>query len=47
MKNDNASNASRKEYLPPKIVHTEKIETRATACVRGDDAHCAGGPIQS
>ena len=37
----------RKEYFPPRIVHTEKIEGRAVACALADDATCAAGPIQS
>jgi hypothetical protein len=37
----------RKEYFPPRIVHTEKIETRAAVCARGNDATCGAGPIQS
>jgi hypothetical protein len=37
----------RKEYFPPRIVHTEKIETRAVACSLADDATCGAGPIQS
>jgi len=37
----------RKEYFPPKIVHTEKIETRATVCTKSDEATCGGGVIQS
>lgn len=47
MKNVDASNGSRKEYFPPKIVHTEKIEIRAVACAMADDATCGAGPIQS
>ena len=38
---------ARKEYFPPKIVHTEKIETRAVVCTMGDEATCGGGIIQS
>lgn len=37
----------RKEYYPPMVVHTEKIETRAVTCAKSDDAHCGAGPIQS
>ena len=38
----------KKEYFPPKVVHTEAIETRAVNCALADDV-CAqqGGPIQS
>jgi hypothetical protein len=39
--------SGRKEYFPPRVVHTEKIETRAVICAMADDAQCAGGPIQS
>jgi hypothetical protein len=39
--------SNRKEYFPPKIVHTEKIEGRAVACSQADDATCGAGPIQS
>lgn len=35
-----------KEYFPPKIVHTERIEGRAVSCAMANDA-CAPGPIQS
>ena len=37
---------ARKEYFPPKIVHTEKMEARATSCSLGDFT-CNPGPIQS
>lgn len=46
MPNDIVDAASRREYFPPRIVHTEKIETRAVACTKADDS-CASGPIQS
>lgn len=37
-----------KEYFPPKIVHTEKLEARAVTCAMADDASCLPpGPIQS
>jgi hypothetical protein len=39
--------SERKEYFPPKIIHTEKIETRAVVCAMADDATCSSGPIQS
>ena len=38
--------SERKEYFPPKVIHTEKIETRAVSCNLADDS-CAPGPIQS
>ena len=37
----------KKTYERPAIVHTEKLEARAVACTRSDDATCAAGPIQS
>jgi hypothetical protein len=36
-----------KAYTPPRIVHTEKIELRASVCAMADDATCGAGPIQS
>jgi hypothetical protein len=42
-----ADDETRKEYFPPKIIHTEKIEARAVACAQADDATCGAGPIQS
>ncbi len=45
--NDREAGGERKEYNPPKIVHTEKIETRGVVCSMGDDATCSAGPIQS
>ena len=39
--------SSRKEYFAPRIVHTERIETRAVACAKSDDAACGAGPIKS
>ena len=47
MSTEDTASASRKDYFPPKVVHTEKIETRAVACSKGDEAHCGSGPIQS
>ena len=44
---DNDTRPQRKEYLQPKIIHTEKIEARAVSCFKGTDAVCAGGPLQS
>lgn len=37
----------RKEYFPPKFVHTETMEARAVSCAMENDANCQGGPIQS
>jgi hypothetical protein len=39
--------SKRKEYFPPRIVHTEKIEARAVVCSMSNDATCGAGPIQS
>jgi hypothetical protein len=47
MNNDNKTADSRKEYLPPKITHTEKLEARAVACSQSTDATCGAGPLQS
>jgi len=47
MKKDDAATGSRKEYFPPKVVHTEKIEARAVACAKDDDFTCGAGPLQS
>ena len=38
---------TRKEYFPPRIVHTEKMTSRATMCAKADSATCGAGPIQS
>jgi hypothetical protein len=39
----------KKPYVKPAIVHTEKIEARATGCARlaSTDPACAEGPILS
>ncbi len=38
----------KKVYEKPAIIHTEKIEARATSCAKGDEAcRVSGGPIQS
>jgi hypothetical protein len=35
-------------YERPAVVHTEKLEARATNCAKADDSQCGGGgPIQS
>ena len=47
MNKDDASTPSRKEYFPPKVVFTEKIEARAVACAKGTDETCGAGPLQS
>ncbi len=36
----------KKTYERPAIVHTEKLEARATTCNKADSG-CAPGPIQS
>ena len=38
---------NKKTYERPAIIHTEKLEARATTCNKGDSATCAPGPIQS
>jgi hypothetical protein len=43
----NGQQSTRKEYFPPRVVHTEKIETRAVACSMATDPQCGAGPIQS
>ena len=37
----------KREYFAPKIVHTEKITTRAVSCSKENDANCGSGPVQS
>lgn len=38
----------KKVYEKPAIIHTEKIEARATSCSKSDEAcRTAGGPITS
>ena len=37
----------KKTYEKPAIIHTEKIEARAVACSKSDDACAARGPITS
>lgn len=37
----------KKNYERPEILHTEKLEARAIACAKADDANCGNGPIQS
>ena len=44
---DDIQRESRKEYFPPKIIHTEKIEARAVACSKASDGSCPDGPILS
>jgi hypothetical protein len=40
-------NSDKKEYFPPKIVHTETMTARAVSCAKADDASCGAGPLQS
>lgn len=35
----------KKVYSKPEIIHTEKLEARAVACDKLDDAGCPGGVI--
>jgi hypothetical protein len=37
----------KKVYEKPAIIHTEKIEARATTCSKSDDSCRPGGPITS
>ena len=37
----------KKTYQKPAIIHTEKIEARATTCSKADSGSCPGGPITS
>jgi hypothetical protein len=37
----------KKAYEKPAIIHTEKIEARAVACAKTDDACAQRGPITS
>ena len=37
----------RKAYERPAIVHTEKLEARASTCSKVDNNTCPGGPVQS
>jgi hypothetical protein len=46
-KKDNGIASERKEYSPPRILHTEKIETRAVVCARADGDICSAGPLES
>ena len=44
---DKANPSARKEYVAPRILYTEKMQARAVGCLRGTDAQCGAGPIQS
>ena len=38
----------KREYFPPKIVHSEKMAARAVTCAKSDSSTCGPlGPIQS
>jgi len=37
----------KKSYERPAVLHTEKLEARATVCSKADDTACSAGPIQS
>lgn len=47
MKSRDAEPNPRKEYVAPRIAHTEKLEARAVTCSKTSDTTCAAGPIQS
>ena len=40
---------NKKPYERPAIIHTEKLEARATSCAKADTSTpmCGAGPIQS
>ena len=44
---DPQENGSRSGYAAPKILHTEKLTSRAVVCAKADDGTCGSGPIQS
>jgi hypothetical protein len=37
----------KKEYFPPKVVHTETMTARAVTCSKADEGSCGVGPLQS
>jgi hypothetical protein len=37
----------KKPYQKPSIIHTEKLEARATTCTKADTTACPGGPLTS
>lgn len=37
----------KKPYETPQVLHTEKLEARATTCGKADETVCASGPVQS
>lgn len=37
----------KKQYFPPKVVHSEKITSHAVSCAKSTDATCGAGPMQS
>lgn len=44
---ENRTEREKREYFPPKIVHSETLTGRATSCAQADSAVCGAGPIQS
>jgi hypothetical protein len=38
---------TKKDYSPPRIVHTEKVNARAVSCAATDPGACGAGPMQS
>jgi hypothetical protein len=38
---------NKKTYERPAIIHTEKLEARATQCAKESNNSCPTGPIQS
>jgi hypothetical protein len=50
MANERIPEDAKREYFPPKVVHTEKLTASATACAMADSTCVTGGstgPIQS
>ena len=47
MSQESQGPAARKEYFPPRVLGTEKIEARAVSCAAATDARCGAGPIDS
>ena len=37
----------KKVYEAPRVVHTEKLEARATVCSKSDESNCGAGPIMT
>ena len=46
MRDELKGDDSRKDYDPPRVIHSEKLQGRATSCAHGDFT-CNPGPIGS